>query len=137
MPPSPSTDKPTDVREQAILPDDLGIEPALGSARLERYAHNRAKSGGTDGHWSAGNKAEMRQRMHRLEVARRTAIAVEEMQGRLPGSDGDISAMRVDRHERCIGRGCALLLDLEISIQQKQARNPPARRAERSGCRHR
>ena len=59
--------------------------------------------------------------MHRLQSSRRAAIAVEEMESRLPGPDRDVSAVRVDRHECRVGWGCSLLLDLEISIQQKQA----------------
>ncbi len=111
--------EPADVREQAVLPEDFGVEAALG--RFKSHADDRAERRGGDRHGPPGNEAEMRERVHRLESSRGATEAAEEMQRRLPGSDGEIAAVRVDCHERRIGGSCALLLDLEIGIQEKQA----------------
>ena len=113
--------QPPDVRHQAVLPDDLRIQPARSPRGQHFDPDQHAERRSSHQERTVRQEAKVRHRLDGLQPPGRPAEAVEKAHGTQPAADRDIAAVRINRQERRLAGSGPLDAHLEIGIEQQQA----------------
>ncbi len=113
--------QPPDVRHQAVLPDDLRIQPARSPRGQHFDPDQHAERRSSHQERTVRQEAKVRHRLDGLQPPGRPAEAVEKAHGTQPAADRDIAAVRINRQERRLAGSGPLDAHPEIGIEQQQA----------------
>ena len=113
--------QPPDVRHQAVLPDDLRIQPARSPRGQHFDPDQHAERRSSHQERTVRQEAKVRHRLDGLQPPRRPAEAVEKAHSTQPAADRDIAAVRINRQERRLAGSGPLDAHPEIGIEQQQA----------------
>ena len=113
--------QPPDVRHQAVLPDDLRIQPARSPRGQHFDPDQHAERRSSHQERTVRQEAKVRHRLDGLQPPGRPAEAVEKAHSTQPAADRDIAAVRINRQERRLAGSGPLDAHPEIGIEQQQA----------------